>query len=395
MGSTVSSHSDADPYADVDNPPSRHVPTMPITLPASIPPSKLLEQEPEILLCRAAASPLSPQPSNAGTPRVPSTRVWDPCHIISPPPLLNTSTINSHNSPAIANQNSLEIVLISHGETEAALRPDLVAGRSPETALTARGERQARALAVFLKSRGVRFESVYSSPLDRARATASFVSRELDFPEHQIQTSESLTEMSLGQWEGLPRFEIYTPEINQLIERTNPDFAPPSGESLRQVSFRIVEFLNRVVLRLPEKFSLDQPDIKVLPFSRQNSMNSVYPDQKEASSPGSHWLNRPSLQRKKSGKSRLQFVGDSNDFEDDFSPREARTEGNVANLSGSIGVFTHSTLIKCLITALLDCSPVASQRICIDDSSVTVLEHSLRNGWQIKRMNDTSHLRLL
>lgn len=68
-------------------------------------------------------------------------------------------------------------MLISHGESEAALRPDLVAGRSPEASLTARGERQARALAVFLKSRGVRFESVYTSPLDRARATALLVAR--------------------------------------------------------------------------------------------------------------------------------------------------------------------------------------------------------------------------
>jgi broad specificity phosphatase PhoE len=207
--------------------------------------------------------------------------------------------------------------------------------------------------------------------------------------------TESLTEMSSGQWEGLPRFEIYTSEINQLIERTNPDFAPPSGESLRQVSFRVVEFLNRLVLRLPEKLSLEQPDHKVLPFSRQNSMNLAYQEQKEMSIPGLHWLNRPNLQRKKSGKSRLQFVGDINDFEDDLSPREARAESSVVNFSGSIGIFTHSALIKCLITALLDCSPAASQRICIDDSSVTVLEHSLKTGWQIKRMNDTSHLRLL
>jgi hypothetical protein len=36
-----------------------------------------------------------------------------------------------------------------------------------------------------------------------------------------------------------------------------------------------------------------------------------------------------------------------------------------------------------------------SQRICIDDSSVTVLEHLPRTGWQIKRLNDTAHLRLL
>ncbi|KAL8115539.1 hypothetical protein AgCh_022152 [Apium graveolens] len=42
----------------------------------------------------------------------------------------------------------------------------------PEAALTPTGKRQARALSSFLKSRGVRFNVVYSSPFDRARGTA-------------------------------------------------------------------------------------------------------------------------------------------------------------------------------------------------------------------------------
>ncbi|KAJ3671816.1 hypothetical protein LUZ60_007895 [Juncus effusus] len=366
MGSAVSSHShsDSDADADADNPASSTT-ALPLTLPASIPSSKLLEQEPEILLCRAAASPLSPQPSNAGTPRmIPSIRVWDPCHIISPPPLLNSASTSNHIASNL--QNSVEVVLISHGESETALRPDLIAGRATAAGLTARGERQARALAVFLKSRGIRFESVYSSPLIRARATASLVCNELEFPENQIQESESLAEMSEGQWEGLPKSEIYTSQI----EKSNSDFAPPSGESLRQVTYRVIEFLNRVILRLPEK----EKQLFGLPFSRQTSMNS---------------FSRPSLQRKKSGKSRLQFVGDnSNDLEED------NVESNGGGLN-CVGVFTHATPIKCLITAVLDCGPMVSKRICVDESSVTVLEHCLRDGWKIKRLNDTSHLRLL
>ena len=225
--------------------------------------------------------------------------------------------------------------------------------------------------------------------------------QELDFPEEQIQISDALTEMSHGQWEGCPKSEIYTPEMVNLMDSTQPDFSAPSGESLRQVQFRMMEFLSRTVIRLPEKVSMgdtlsQQNDRKGL--SRQSSTSSVRD--------GPYWdllyrLDRHSLQRKKSGKSRLQFVtsGD-NDTEDDFSPKDTNQrhhmhETNLGSSTTSIAIFSHAMPIRCLLAGLLDCNPMISQRICIDDSSVTVVEHSLRTGWQIKRLNDTAHLRLL
>jgi broad specificity phosphatase PhoE len=226
--------------------------------------------------------------------------------------------------------------------------------------------------------------------------------QELDFPEEQIQLSDALTEMSHGQWEGCSKSEIYTPEMLNLMESTQPDFSAPSGESLRQVQFRMMEFLNRTILRLPEKVAMGDPlsqQTEAKGFSRQSSSNSVQD--------GPPWdlvyrLNRHSLQRKKSGKSRLQFVtsGD-NDPEDDFSPKDINQrhilhEGSLGgSVTTSIAIFSHATPIRCLIAGLLDCNPLMSQRICIDDSSVTVLEHLPRTGWQIKRLNDTAHLRLL
>nr|AFK47970.1 unknown [Lotus japonicus] len=60
-----------------------------------------------------------------------------------------------------------------------------------------------------------------------------------------------------------------------------------------------------------------------------------------------------------------------------------------------IGLFTHSVPIKCFLTGLLGCSPLMLHKFCIEDSSVTVLQHSVRTGWQIKRLNDTAHLRIL
>ncbi|CBI21288.3 unnamed protein product, partial [Vitis vinifera] len=270
----------------------------------------------------------------------------------------------------------IEVFFISHGESDMNLRPDLVAGRCPGAGLTPNGKRQARALAVFLNSQGIRFNAVYSSPLDRARATAASVCQELNFAEEQIQPSDALVEMSQGHWEGCPRSEIYTPEMLSLMERFQPDFSAPSGESLRQVEFRMVQFLNATVLGLPEKI-----------FTQLTHFCQLR------------------LTRKKSGKSRLQFVtttGD-HDAEDEISPGEANQsslhEINVRSssscISSSVGVFTHSGPIKCLLTGILGCSPEMSHKFCIEDSSVTVLQHSWKTGWQIKRLNDTAHLRLL
>ncbi|KAL0920109.1 hypothetical protein M5K25_009220 [Dendrobium thyrsiflorum] len=372
--------------------------------PRAIKPSKekVLEQEPEILPCYSSASPLSPQLSTAGTPRLlgSSIKVWDPCNVLLPPAVFS----RGFDADAGGVEIMREVVLINHGECGVSLRPDLVGGRWPTAGLTGNGERQARALAVFLNSQGVRFTAVYCSPLDRARATAVFVCRELNFAEEQIQSSDALVEMSQGQWEGCLRSDIYTPEMVSLIEKTQPDFSPPLGESLRQVEFRMMEFINKTVLRIPEKLFSGDPPLnhnEVKELSRHSSTNSVQDRD------GPQWdllyrLNRTGIQRKKSGKSRLQFMttGD-HENEEEFSPGETShssfmNEANSSrNPSTSIGIFTHATPIRCLVTCLLGCNPTMSMRICIDDSSVTVLQHSLRKGWQIKRLNDTSHVRLL
>ncbi|KAH0863892.1 hypothetical protein HID58_081103 [Brassica napus] len=134
---------------------------------------KVLEQEPEMLPCHASASPLSPQLSSLGTPRIgPSIKVWDPYNVLlaPPPPLfsgVSSSAVEHDRAAAVT-----EVYLISHGECDLDLRPDLIGGRCHVAALTPNGKRQARALAVFLNSEGVRFASVFASPLDRARSMA-------------------------------------------------------------------------------------------------------------------------------------------------------------------------------------------------------------------------------
>lgn len=356
---------------------------------------KVLEQEPEILPCYASASPLSPQLSSLGTPRLgPSIKVWDPYNVLAPPPFSRSSSLE-----AIEDERTVvEVFLICNGECQLNLRPDVISGRCPQAPLTPNGKRQARALAVFLNSQGVRFNAVYSSPLSRARMTALSVCQEMNFAEEQIQSSDALLEMSQGHWEGCHRSEVYGPETVSLIDRLQPDFTAPSGESLREVEFRMVQFLNKTVLRLPEKLLLD------FSSSQQSDNQGFLQDGPFLSS--AHWesLNRhrQGLLKKKSGKSRLQFVTTTEDHETEgeVSPNQSNHTSALqeTNLRGSpsyIAVFTHAVPIKCLLTGLLGCSPVMSHKICLEDSSVTVLHHSWKTGWQIKRVNDTSHLRLL
>ncbi|XP_051140953.1 uncharacterized protein LOC127258224 [Andrographis paniculata] len=394
---------------------------------------KILQQEPEMLPCHASASPLSPQLSTYSTPRMgPSIKVWDPYNVLAPPPHFHRS-LSASSAPAAApapapGDDDTEVYLISHGECHMNLRPDLIGGRCHDAALTPNGKRQARALAVFLKSQGVRFNAVYTSPLDRVRATAQAVCQELNFSEEHIQSADALVEMSQGHWEGCHRSEILTPDMMCLMENFQPDFSAPSGESLREVEFRMVQFLHGTVMAFPHKLRSDfsPPDPSdnpaVFPNRTSHGLDNLIHDQDGIPS---HWellqqhRNRQGqgqgqgLLRKKSGKSRLQIVTSTGDHEaadDGMSPRLHNNPGELvgsislhmrsmssssSSSSSCVGVFTHTTPIKCLVTGLLGCSPAMSQKICIEDSSVTVLQHSWKVGWQIKRLNDTSHLRLL
>ncbi|KAJ9564235.1 hypothetical protein OSB04_000201 [Centaurea solstitialis] len=299
-----------------------------------------------------------------------------------------------------------ELYIICHGECHMKLKPDLVGGRCPEAALTPNGKRQARALAVFLKSQGIRFDAVYTSPLDRARATAIPICQETNFPEQMIETSNALQEMSQGVWEGRQQSDVYTPSVLSLMERFQPDFCAPSGETLRQVEFRIVQFLNAIVG--PQKSSSTSDYI---PPIAKPPRQSGFP-------------------KKKSSRSRLEMVrtgggGGDQEADDEMSPRvppnynmqhdqhpeillptakcDKPTVPQLPSVSSSssscnkscIGIFSHSIPIKCLVTGILGCSPIMSNKICIQDSSVTVLQHSGKMGWLIKRLNDTSHLKLM
>ncbi len=86
--------------------------------------------------------------------------------------------------------------------------------------------------------------SYVSSPLNRARETMEIVRRTLGLDPQAYETDDRLMEISYGAWEGLtlPEVEAREPGVLERREREKWDFAPPGGESYRDVGKRVADW---------------------------------------------------------------------------------------------------------------------------------------------------------
>jgi broad specificity phosphatase PhoE len=119
------------------------------------------------------------------------------------------------------------ILLARHGET-ADNADGLILGRR-DPPLSAAGWEQAEALAARARRAGV--ASVWTSPLARARQTASIVAGAVGCDPVIL---DDLIESDRGTWEGqsVAQLARTSPELHAAFERGDPAFAFPGGESL-------------------------------------------------------------------------------------------------------------------------------------------------------------------
>lgn len=96
------------------------------------------------------------------------------------------------------------VILVRHGESSYNV-DRRVQGHCDLSLLTHKGESMAVQVAGAL--RGISFDAVYSSPLQRARQTAGLILGNLDHPP-TLQTTDNLKEISLPLWEGLLFSEV-------------------------------------------------------------------------------------------------------------------------------------------------------------------------------------------
>lgn len=116
-----------------------------------------------------------------------------------------------------------------------------------ESALSARGIQQGFALAGAFAAAAPVPARIIASPMQRTRATATFVAERLNVP---LETDDALIEIAHGTWEGRLRDEIAANDPARYATwRERPaDVAFEDGESLREVMARWQRF--RAILRI-------------------------------------------------------------------------------------------------------------------------------------------------
>jgi len=120
------------------------------------------------------------------------------------------------------------IIIVRHGRTEHNASGLLLGHIDPP--LDELGRAQAAALAAAIGP----VDRVITSPLLRSRETASYFGVEPMVDERWI-------ELNYGEFDGRPLGEIPSETWNAW--RTDADFTPPGGESMRQLGTRVTEAL--------------------------------------------------------------------------------------------------------------------------------------------------------
>lgn len=138
------------------------------------------------------------------------------------------------------------LVLIRHGETEWN-REGRIQGHV-DIALSQVGIAQAEALAERLAAEPL--DALYSSDLQRARATAERIARRTG---QRVITDPRLRERHLGVLQAFTRDESarLQPEVYERYRRGEADYVIPGGESARRFFERVIGALAEIAQRLP------------------------------------------------------------------------------------------------------------------------------------------------
>ena len=132
-----------------------------------------------------------------------------------------------------------EIYFVRHGET-AKNKEKLLQGRS-NLPMNEKGIRQAEGARDFLREQGIRFDVIYSSPLQRAVRTAMIVAGLKD--DTKIIRDDRLLEMDYGPYEGLS-LEHPSPEVLDFLMGSHKE--PEGMEKLAHVTARMGGFLEEI-----------------------------------------------------------------------------------------------------------------------------------------------------
>jgi broad specificity phosphatase PhoE len=136
------------------------------------------------------------------------------------------------------------LILIRHGQIKANKLGHWHG--STDSPLTRHGRRQARLTASHIREHFAPLQAIYASPLKRCRHTAEAIAAATGL---EVQVHDGLREYAIGEWEGLPFQELHERHRFVEIATRDHDFAPPGGETLREVAARIVPAVQEINAR--------------------------------------------------------------------------------------------------------------------------------------------------
>lgn len=156
----------------------------------------------------------------------------------------------------------LNIYLLRHGETAYNADGNRYCGRT-DLCLTEKGLAQAN--LVYNQLKGMSFDAVYSSPLERARHTAEIASGSTE-----VITDQRIIEVDFGDWEGKTK-EEFIAENPMLWDNWVKDPATSKAGGTGESALEVVNRVNDFYQELLEK----HPSGKVMVVGH-NGINRLY-----------------------------------------------------------------------------------------------------------------------
>jgi probable phosphoglycerate mutase len=154
----------------------------------------------------------------------------------------------------------LRLYFLRHGQT-AMSRANVFCGRRLDPALTAEGLAMAESFAAAY--RDLAWQAIYSSPLDRALATAAPLARELALP---VERRDELAELDYGRWDGRSAADVSRDHHVEYERWTaDPAWNPPTGG---ETAIALAQRMTRVI----EEIDVAHPDGNVLVVSHKASI---------------------------------------------------------------------------------------------------------------------------
>ncbi|MBC7319319.1 histidine phosphatase family protein [bacterium] len=138
----------------------------------------------------------------------------------------------------------MSVYIVRHGETDWN-REGIYQGQT-DTPLNENGRKSARDLGFILNK--IKFTSIYSSDLLRARETAEIINSFLNVP---IYYTENLRELDFGRWTGISIWEMSEkdPELFKRWQEDPWNVSPPGGETFRELTERVMGVLESIFER--------------------------------------------------------------------------------------------------------------------------------------------------